>query len=68
MFPGVVVRDVNSIVGAVYSMSYSAKPLFGDAASAFEAALAEALLRLEPTGVFNEHIETEVVIARKKSR
>ena len=45
-----------------------ARNLFGDNAEAFEAELTKALLRLNPAGVFNERIETEVVIAPKISR
>ena len=39
--------------------------LFGGAIVAFEADLAAALLRLNPTGVFNETLETAVYVARR---
>jgi ubiquinone/menaquinone biosynthesis C-methylase UbiE len=65
-FPGTITRDIRSIIGHVYSTSSSAKPLFGDNAQEFEAELSRALLRLNPAGVFKEHIETEVLIARKR--
>ncbi|MFZ0631724.1 MAG: class I SAM-dependent methyltransferase [Acidobacteriaceae bacterium] len=67
-FPNTVTRDINSILGCVYSRSGSARPLFGDHAEAFEAELAKALLSLNPTGVFNEQVETEVVIALRRGR
>lgn len=67
-FPSTITRDINSIVGCVYSISSSAKPLFGDNAKAFEAELTKALLSVNPAGVFNEQVETEVVIAPKKVR
>jgi ubiquinone/menaquinone biosynthesis C-methylase UbiE len=67
-FPSTVTRDIKSIVGCVYSKSSSARPLFGDNAKAFEAELTKALLSLNPAGVFNEQVETEVVIAPKKAR
>ena len=67
-FPSTITRDINSIVGCVYSMSGSARPLFGDSAKAFEAELTKALLSLNPAGVFNEQIETEVVVAPKRAR
>jgi hypothetical protein len=40
--------------------------LFGNNATAFEAELTKALLSLNPAGVFNEQIETEVVIAPRE--
>lgn len=67
-FPSAVTRDINSIIGCVYSISSSARPLFGNKAEAFEAELTAALLNLNPAGVFNEQLETEVVIAHKKAR
>ena len=64
-FPSAITRDIRSIIGCIYSISSSVLPLFGDDAEAFEAELTEALLSLNPTGVFNESVETEVIIARK---
>jgi ubiquinone/menaquinone biosynthesis C-methylase UbiE len=67
-FPGTITRDINSIIGCIYSTSSSTRRLFRDNAEAFEAELSEALLSLNPAGIFNEQIETEVVIAPKKAR
>ena len=67
-FPGALTRDIDSIVGCLYSMSSSARPLFGGRAEAFEAELTKALLGLNPTGVFHEQVETEVLIAPRKAR
>jgi ubiquinone/menaquinone biosynthesis C-methylase UbiE len=67
-FPSTITRDTNSIIGCVYSISSSARPLFGDNAKAFEAELTKALLSLNPAGIFNEQVETEVVIAPKRAR
>ena len=67
-FPSTITRDINSIVGCLYSISSSARPLFGGNAKAFEAELKKALLSLNPAGVFDEHLETEVVIAPKGIR
>jgi hypothetical protein len=67
-FAEVITRDVNSILGCVYSMSVSARPLFGDNADAFEAELSQALLSFNPSGIFDEQIETEVIIAPKRAR
>jgi ubiquinone/menaquinone biosynthesis C-methylase UbiE len=66
-FPSTITRDVNSIIGCVYSISSSARPLFGDNAKAFEAELSKALLNLNPAGVFNERVETEIIIAPKRA-
>jgi hypothetical protein len=67
-FPGTITRDVHSIVGAVYSTSSSARPLFGDNAGVFEAELSQALLSFNPAGVFHEHVETEVLIVPRRAR
>lgn len=67
-FSSTVTRDIDSIIGYVYSLSSSARPLFGDNAKVFETELSKALLNLNPAGVFNEQVETEVVIAPKKAR
>jgi ubiquinone/menaquinone biosynthesis C-methylase UbiE len=66
-FSSRITRDINSIIGCVYSISRSARPLFGDDANAFEAEVTKALLNLNPTGVFKEQVETEVVIAPKRA-
>jgi ubiquinone/menaquinone biosynthesis C-methylase UbiE len=66
-FPGTITRDINSIVGSVYSTSSSARRLFGHNADAFEVELSEALLSLNPAGVFNERVETEVLIASRSA-
>jgi ubiquinone/menaquinone biosynthesis C-methylase UbiE len=61
-------RDVPSIIGYVYSMSVSPRSAFGERVAAFERELSEALLRASPSGVFREHLETEVIVARKTAR
>ncbi|HEV2135281.1 MAG TPA: class I SAM-dependent methyltransferase [Terracidiphilus sp.] len=67
-FPNTITRDIDSIIGCVYSISTSARPLFGNNVRAFEAELTKALLSLNPVGVFKEQIETEVMIAPKRAR
>ncbi len=67
-FPSTITRNISSIIGCVYSRSSSPRNLFGDNAEAFEAELTTALLSLNPAGVFNEQVETEVVIAPKSGR
>lgn len=65
-FPSAITRDAPSIIGWVYSTSGGSRRLFGDRAAEFEAALTRALLSVEPTGVFHERLETEVLIARRR--
>jgi ubiquinone/menaquinone biosynthesis C-methylase UbiE len=60
-------RDTRSIIGNVYSLSTSPRTAFGDQAAAFERELTAALLRSNPSGVFDERLETDVTIARKES-
>ena len=65
-FAGALTRDVAGVIGYVYSTSGAPRPRFGDRAAAFEAALEAALLEVNPSGLFHEHIETEVIVARKR--
>jgi len=62
-FRSELTRDVEGVLAAVYSLSYASRPRFGDRAAAFEAALGEALLAAKPSGVFQERVETEVLVA-----
>jgi len=64
-FPFAITRDVASILGWVFSSANAAKPMFGTRLADFEAELAEVLLRLNPSGVFEERIETAVYVAPK---
>jgi SAM-dependent methyltransferase len=65
-FAGALTRDVSGVIGYVYSTSGAARPRFGGRAAEFEAELSQALLELNPSGIFEERIETEVIIARKR--
>ncbi len=58
-------RDIASILGCIYSSVRSTKAMFGDRATAFEAELSQALLRLNPSGLFHERVETAVFVAHK---
>jgi ubiquinone/menaquinone biosynthesis C-methylase UbiE len=64
-FASRITRDIASILGCLYSISSSAKPLFADRAAAFERDLNEALLAANPSGAFEERLETEVLVALK---
>jgi ubiquinone/menaquinone biosynthesis C-methylase UbiE len=59
-------RDIASIIGHIYSMSFSPRSKFGDRIADFERDLTAALLAANPSGVFKEKIETEVQIAPKR--
>jgi ubiquinone/menaquinone biosynthesis C-methylase UbiE len=56
-------RDVASIIGCLYSMSSSPRSTFGERLAMFERELTEALWRMNPSGVFQERVETEVLVA-----
>ncbi len=56
---------IESIVGHLYSTSYASRRLFGNRIGGFERELREALLQLEPEGIFKEHISFEALIAQK---
>lgn len=56
-------RDIGSILGCLYSGVGLSRAILGDRAPAFEADLAAALLRVNPSGVFRECVETQVCIA-----
>lgn len=62
-FPWEIVRDTASIVGCSYSGVSVSKSMLGDRTSAFEAELVQALLQLNPSGVFREQLETSVLLA-----
>lgn len=65
VFPWVLRRAVDDVVGLQLSYSYSAPARLGDRVPAFTAALREALLADHPEGVWEEQIRTEVLIARR---
>jgi ubiquinone/menaquinone biosynthesis C-methylase UbiE len=65
-FRSTLTRDVASIIGCLYSNSSSTRRLLDGREAAFEADIREAMLRLNPRGVFDETLETGVLIARKR--
>ncbi len=66
-FQSEIVRDIPSILGNLYSSSGAAKSLFGTRVAEFERALTDALLKQNPSGVFHERLETEVMIVPKQA-
>jgi SAM-dependent methyltransferase len=65
-FPSGLTRDIASIIGCLYSNSSSTRRLLDGREAAFEADIREAMLRLNPAGVFHETLETGVLIAMKR--
>ncbi|MEO3756070.1 class I SAM-dependent methyltransferase [Streptomyces sp. B6B3] len=59
-------RDVDQVVGYVFSLSYSSPAQLGDAKDAFERDLRTALLDFNPEGRFEETIRTEAIIATRE--
>ena len=62
-----ITRDTASILGCVYAGVGLSKSALGERAAAFETELVEALLRLNPSGLFHEQLETAVLIAPRRS-
>jgi SAM-dependent methyltransferase len=62
-----VVRDIPSVIGCVFSMSYASTVVLGAQAEAFRDDLAAALRDANPSGVFRETLETEVILAPKSA-
>lgn len=67
-FSSWIERDAGSILGYLYSTSGAARRLFGTRVAEFEAELSQSLLHLNPSGVFKESLETEVIVAPKAAR
>lgn len=57
------VWDLPSILGHLYSTSFSKRSLFGDNLPAFEADLSATLLALHPDGTFEQQVPVEYVFA-----
>lgn len=66
-FQSEISRDVQSILGCIYSWVSTKKSLFGNTLGAFEAELAEVLLEMCPSGVFKETVQTALCLAPKQS-
>jgi len=58
-------RDIASIIGYAYSMSNSPKSDFGTRAADFERELSSELLKMSPSGIFRERVETELIVAKR---
>lgn len=58
-------RDIASIIGYAYSMSSSPRSDFGARGADFERELSSALLKISPSGIFREQVETELIVAKR---
>ncbi|HWE99718.1 MAG TPA: class I SAM-dependent methyltransferase [Caulobacteraceae bacterium] len=67
VFEETITRDVGSVLGCLYSMSFSAPGRFGARRVEFETELTRRLTAIAPDGRFVETIVTEVTIARRTS-
>ncbi len=63
-----VTRDLDQLVGLQLSNSYSTPALLGDRLNAFTRDLRRALLDHDPSGLYDEVIRTEVLIATRPGR
>lgn len=60
--------DIKSILGQLYSTSFSSKAILGKKAVAFEKELRMALKRIHPSGKFKENITVEALTMRKPKK
>ena len=58
-------RDVGSILGYLYSTSFCNRELLGDNVGGFEEDMRDALLRVNPSGLFSETCHPQYILARK---
>ena len=65
-YPYTTERDIDQIVGFLYSTSYANLRLLGDRADEFEREIRDELSRLVPSGKFIESGKAEVYLLQKK--
>jgi trans-aconitate methyltransferase len=63
-YPVTLERDIDSLIGHLWSTSFAARPHFGERVDEFEAELRTELLRLHPDGRFVETGEFGLVCGR----
>ncbi len=64
-YPHCSERNIDQVVGHIYSMPPSRKRLFGDRAGEFEWELRQELLKLVPSGKFADDVMLDVFFLRK---
>jgi hypothetical protein len=57
---------VEQVIGYLYSTSLPLRRLLGDRRGAFEQAVTDALLAIDPSGRFTEPVTLEVLTATKR--
>lgn len=60
-----IIRDIDSIIGYLYSTSFCNKGLFGENVGKFEIEMRETLKSINPTGLFEEEVESYYIFAFK---
>ncbi len=60
-------RDIDGVLGWLYSTSYASLHVLGDKREAFERDLREALLFINPDGWFEEEVKVEGIFAWKEN-
>lgn len=64
-YPYTTKRNIDEIIGFLYSTSYANKRLFGDKADEFEQELRQELLKLVPSNKFIESGKTDIFFLKK---
>lgn len=60
-----ITRDIDSILGYLYSTSFCNKGLLGKNVNKFETEMREKLRSINPTGLFEEEVESYYIFANK---
>ncbi len=60
-----IVWSLEQAIGYLYSTSFARREMFGDRIEAFEEELKQKLLNCEPSGIFREKVQVQVLVAMK---
>ncbi|MEK7173120.1 MAG: class I SAM-dependent methyltransferase, partial [Patescibacteria group bacterium] len=56
---------LEEVIKFLYSTSFSSRRFFGRKIKAFEQELTQKLLHIEPSGIFQEEVRLEALVAKK---
>ncbi len=56
---------LDETIGYLYSTSFASRDMFGDRVEAFEKELTAKLLAVEPSGIFREQVQVQVLTSKK---